>query len=257
MPLTDRVLHWVFPLTCHHCAEDLAEGDPGPLCPDCREAVRFVPDLRCRRCGVPLPYGGAFCRRCRGLKAGACRLLRAAVLYGPEVRSLVHAFKYEARRHLARPLGSWMAGSWRRHPELHCAEVLVPVPLHPQRARERGFNQAAELALMLSNEAGAPVLDALRRVRATLPQYELGRGERQRNVSEAFACALPAVRGRKVLLVDDLATTGWTLEECARALRAAGAAEVSAFVLARQTLPDAQVSAAGPGRPRAGVVGRL
>ena len=100
--LKTQVLHFLFPLTCHHCAEDLAEGDPGPLCPACQAEVRFVLGAVCAACGAPLE-DGAPCLSC--LRASPGLPIRAAVLYGAQVRSLVRAFKYDCRKELAHPLG--------------------------------------------------------------------------------------------------------------------------------------------------------
>ena len=155
--------------------------------------------------------------------------------YEGALRRLVHVLKYEQRHSLAPPLGRLMRESASE--VLAAADCAVAVPLHARRQRERGFNQAAELAAQL----GLPVVDALRRTRATAPQTELPAGQRRRNVRGAFAPARRIgfrpegadVGGASVLLVDDVTTTGATLEACARVLRRAGAREVRALTLAR------------------------
>jgi ComF family protein len=173
---------------------------------------------------------------------------RAAGLYDGSLRAILHAFKYQGRRSLAGPLAAAMA---RADPQaLSGVDFVVPVPLHPSRERERGFNQARDLALRL----GAACIDALARVRPTAPQTSLSAARRRRNVQNAFALRpaprwswIPRRRGRAVegaviLLVDDVATTGATLDACARALKDAGAREVRALTAAR--------AAAGPHSPR-------
>ena len=141
--------------------------------------------------------------------------------------------KYDARRSLAGPVAGLLC---QRGAELLAgADALVPVPLHPSRRRERGFNQAADIARHLADRSGLPTIAALRRVRATATQAELPADRRYGNVRDAFettaACAV--ARQRVVVLIDDVSTTGATLEVCARALKAAGVAEVRALTAAR------------------------
>jgi ComF family protein len=144
----------------------------------------------------------------------------------------VHHLKYRNGRALALPLGSIMA-TWCDAHALR-ADVIVPVPLHPDRLRERGYNQAALLARELERRVGLPVRESvLSRVRYTRSQMELDAEARRRNVQGAFRCADGRVRGQHVLLVDDVCTTGATIAACADALRAGGAARVEALTLAR------------------------
>jgi ComF family protein len=154
---------------------------------------------------------------------------RAIGSYEGALRAIVHALKYEGRRSLARPLADLM--KHRGAEVLAGSDCLVPVPLHPTRRRARGFNQALDLARHL----GVPVRKALRRVRATPTQTGLPAAQRHRNVRDAFALAprAPSLSGATVVLVDDVSTTGATLEACARVLKAAGAREVRALLAAR------------------------
>ena len=167
------------------------------------------------------------CPRCRR-RPHAVTKARAAGSYDGALRALLHALKYERRRSLARPLAEIM----RRYGNevIEGADALVPVPLHGRRRRARGFNQAEELAV----HVGAPVLRALRRVRATASQTDLPAGRRHANVRNAFAMRRRVdVRGMRLVLVDDISTTGATLDACARVLLDAGAAEVRALTAAR------------------------
>lgn len=167
------------------------------------------------------------CARCRRAPATIRRGV-AVGHYEGALRDILHAFKYDGRRSLARPLGVRLreAGA----DILSGADVAVPVPLHRARERSRGFNQAAELAAHL----GIPVRHALRRVRNTPSQIDLPAARRHANVRDAFTIRHRArVAGQCVVLVDDVSTTGATLESCARVLRAAGAAEVRALTVAR------------------------
>jgi competence protein ComFC len=148
------------------------------------------------------------------------------------MREAIHRFKYYNSQNLATPLGKMMVSYWQdvRLP----AEVIVPVPLHTRRLRERGYNQAALLARELGKGVGLPVLeDALARVRETSPQVDLNAEERKENVRGAFHCPDGRLAGKSVLLVDDVYTTGATLEACSLALKQRGVRTVWALTLAR------------------------
>ncbi len=235
----DALLAVLLAPDCAVCGTVLDAPARGAVCPACWRAVRRITPPVCDGCGDPLPRGrtegppAERCHRCRRPQA-LIRQRRAAGPYEGALRRLVHALKYERRHSLAPPLGRLMRESGSD--VLAAADCAVAVPLHPRRRRGRGFNQAAELAAQL----GLPVVDALRRTRATAPQTELPAGQRRRNVRGAFASARrfgfrggAGVGGASVLLVDDVTTTGATLEACARVLRRAGAREVRALTLAR------------------------
>lgn len=208
------------------------------MCAACRANVIAVGTRCCQRCGKPLPDGGAHCYHCRGSKAGKyrCQIIRSALVFGPQVRAVVHAFKYASRTHLAEELANYMAAQWPLYPQLAQAQVLVAVPLHRKKRRSRGYNQSELLAQALGRRLHLPVDNALlERVRNTPSQTEFGREGRLQNMQGAFACRLPQrVKGKTVLLIDDVATTGATLEGCAEALKSVGARRVMAYTLARE-----------------------
>ena len=196
----------------------------------------------CARCGDALPawrgndHLSGLCARCRRQPTALDRA-RAAGPYDGVLRQILHALKYDGRRTLAGPLGALMK---QRGPDvLEGADFVVPVPLHWRRLHARGFNQAEDLAVGL----GPPVVRALRRVRATAPQFGLSAPRRRRNVRAAFAPPRrglrrrrrhdPRLRGACVVLVDDVCTTGATLEACAAVLKEGGAREVRALTAAR------------------------
>ncbi len=162
-------------------------------------------------------------------------MIRAAYLYkGPAV-SLVHSFKFRGRRAAAVAAGDWMARRFELFPELGEFDAVVPVPLHKSRLTERGYNQADLLAGPVSEVLGVPCEGFLNRHRRTSPQWSLGRRARKENLRGAFAArARGEVAGMRILLVDDVATSGVSLEECAKALQDGGAKSVAAYVFARQ-----------------------
>lgn len=230
------MLHILLPRTCFSCGKDLAFDYSYPLCSSCISRIRRPGALICQRCGTVLPGGGAHCARCRGSKGKAfkCRIIRSAWLFGPEVRALIHAFKYDGYTFLAAYLGEQLALEFKKYPELSCSQVIIPVPLHPKKQRARGYNQSQLLAKELSRMTGLVAkADWLSRSRNTKPQARLNRQERLGNMTGAFQAA-PDVKGKNILLVDDVATTGATLEGCALALKEAGAKQVVAFTLARE-----------------------
>jgi ComF family protein len=203
----------------------------------------FEPPCAACRQPLPAPLEGAVCAACwASLRGGPLVVERfandhavcwacAVDHYEGRMKEIVHALKYERRRSIAPPLGALMHE--RGHAVLVDADVVVPVPLHPRREYERGFNQAEELAIHL----GLPVARLLKRVRHTPSQIDLPKDQRQRNVIDAFAVN-PSPGSRLqvpgiVVLVDDVSTTGSTLESCARVLTAAGVKEVRALTAAR------------------------
>jgi ComF family protein len=216
----------------------------GPVCGTCWSQVRILAAPFCRTCGDSLPSWRVIsvaleqCPPCRR-RSGLIEAARAAAAYEGSLREIIHAFKYEGRRGLASPLAAMMrVAGIEILGDAHC---VVPVPLHAWRRMRRGFNQADDLARRL----GVPVLRALWRVRATAPQTGLNAAARRRNVRHAFrlspflsrARRQRLVEGRIVVLVDDVRTTGATLEACAAALERAGAREVRALTVARAALP--------------------
>ena len=231
--IADSLLAVLIAPTCAACGVPLEHPTRGAVCARCWNGiVRFTPPL-CRQCGDPLPtwrvasVAAALCARC-GRHEPVVSTARAVGSYEGPLRAVLHALKYGKRQSLARPLALLMATA--------CAEILagidlaVPGPLHRRRRRARGFNQAEELARHL----GVPWTSALRRTRATDSQTDLPAAQRYANVRNAFALRRrQRVDGFTLLLVDDVSTTGATLEACARVLRLAGAREVRALTAAR------------------------
>jgi ComF family protein len=223
------------PPLCPACRTPL--GDGVGLCADCWAKLHFIEPPYCARLGIPFTYdpGPGLLSMEAIANPPAYDRARAAVRYDDVARELVHRFKYGDRLDLAPMMGGWMARAGR---ELTAqADALVPVPLHWRRLWARRFNQSAALAHAVSDIAGVPVLlETLKRVRATPQQVGLDKGERATNVQGAFRVAperKPDVKGRRLILVDDVLTSGATVDTCARALLRAGAAHVDVLVFAR------------------------
>jgi len=234
-PLRRTLLRWVFPMTCVGCREDLPRDAEGPLCRTCRGGLTLLAPPFCLVCAEPVSPTRQLCPRCAKGPSGS-PAIRAAFHYRGAAIALVHAFKFSGRRAAARTAGAWMGLALARFPELAQAQALVPVPLHPGRERERGYNQALLLAQGLSETSGLPVEELLRRTRPTRPSWFLGRRQRAENLAGAFAWAGPpgGAAGRRLLIIDDVCTSTATIKACARALRQARAAWVAGYAFARQ-----------------------
>jgi ComF family protein len=226
--------------TCAVCSTVLDDPLSGCVCHTCWAAIRPITPPICDVCGDPLPRQSGRCAPCSATDHIISRS-RSIGEYEGTLREVIHAFKYSGRQSLARPLATLMKA---RGAELLIAvDAVVPVPLHWRREYQRGFNQAAEI----SRHLGPPVVHALIRRRATRAQIELAAHQRHVNVEGAFAVKRRSLRklriaGRTILLVDDVCTTGATLNACARLLRDCGASAVysltAARVITRQSFPN-------------------
>ncbi|HXW24310.1 MAG TPA: ComF family protein [Xanthobacteraceae bacterium] len=229
------VLDAALPPLCPACRRPVA--DDGGLCPGCWSQLSFITPPYCERLGIPFAYdpGPGVLSMQAIADPPAYGRARAAVRYDDIARTLVHKLKYGDRLDLAPTLGRWMVQAGAAL--LAEADALVPVPLHWRRLWARRFNQSAALAEAIATRSRVPVSHAaLTRVKATRQQVGLTASERALNVQGAFrvrADARPEVAGRRLVLVDDVLTSGATLDACARALLRAGAASVDVLVFAR------------------------
>jgi ComF family protein len=230
--LFDVLSEAAFPIGCAACPEALAsraERGDLPLCAACERGLVACGEPFCLTCAQ---RGGAP-RRCN---EPAHLRLAAAFLFAEPARALVHAFKFGDAPDLARPLvrHAWATAAFAR---ARRPEMVVPVPLHAVRRRERGYDQAALLAREFGACAGAPDVAVLARRVPTRQQARLSARERAGNVANAFVALRPElVRGRRVALVDDVVTTGATVDACVRVLRGAGAAAIEAWAVAYEPL---------------------
>ncbi|MEP6887874.1 MAG: ComF family protein [Nitrospirales bacterium] len=233
-----RFLHALLPVQCANC--DIALGDdPVPFfCRSCWEGIQPLHGPFCPCCGRPFASSYALqyspdhlCGACRSNPPAYTRA-RSLYLYASPLREAVHLFKYNKKFGLADALGALMD---RVPIETVHTDVIIPVPLHPTRLRNREYNQSLLLADRLSRARNIPLsYDNLVRTRETAPQTELSRAVRLKNLRRAFAVRRPQdISGKRVLVIDDVFTTGTTVNECAKALRKAGASEVYVCTLAR------------------------
>ena len=230
---TDAALHVLLPRACAHCRADLPFRVDEALCAACAAALPPPPDPACARCAGALGAGAGLCRACSG-RLFACRLTRAAASYRGPAASLVRAFKFRGLPCAARAAGRVMAAGFARRPELAGFDALVPVPLHPRRERERGYNQASLLARELAAATALPVRDLLTRPVGAAPSWRLSRAGRREELAGAFAAkAGCGAKGLRLLLVGAVCASATTLEERAPALRRAGARDVAGYAFAR------------------------
>jgi len=235
--LAEKIERLVFPAVCRHCGDPFREGLSNVLCGSCYASILPDADPRCRLCGTPLPpaaFDGASLLRCRECadRTSPLEEVRCFAAYDGALRLAHHFFKFEGMSSLGPVLGRSMASivpaEWIRW-----RFVLVPVPLSPDRMRERGYNPAQILAREVSLAIRIPLRETLVKIGPRKPQMELGRSERRRSPRGAFHLGAGESVPPRAVLVDDVTTTGATLEECARVLREAGCEEVRALLLGR------------------------
>ena len=233
-----RLLDFILPTSCSFCHDPVGNSNIPLFCSTCWADFTLIQGPVCRRCGRPFDSPETLshspdhvCLACRRALPLFDQALSVGYFEG-SLREAVHQFKYRPCRNLGSPLGDWMAANVRLVMDI---DLVMPVPLHVSRLKERGFNQALLLAHRMSKTHGIPFsCDNLYRTRPTRPQVELKGVERIINVAGAFAIRQPeVVADRNVVLIDDVFTTGATMNECASVLKQAGASHVTAFTLAR------------------------
>lgn len=230
------------PPPCPACRRPKEPDEPG-ICPNCLERMPLLVPPLCRRCGQPLRGEAAqaeLCRLCRQ-EGRFFAFARAPAVYDGAVKDWIHRFKYGGERELGEALGVLMGRFLERERVLWPLDAVVPVPLHPSRLQERGFNQAEVLAKAVGAWVGRPVwTDVLQRARSTETQTKLPARARRDNVRGAFrSYRAQRIAGKRLLLVDDVLTSGATADEAARTLLKAGAAQVNVLCLAAGMLPEA------------------
>lgn len=235
--LSDRktdILDLVYPRFCFGCQRPIPAEIDGFLCPDCISRLDIIRPPCCIICGRPISAGDG--DRCRDCSNSSYYFTRGftAVLYQGLVKDCIHRFKYDSCTYLRYNLARLLIDFSRAHIDASRIEVITPVPLHWRKLRDRGFNQAAMLGKALAVELGKRYIgNVLTRPRPAQAQVKLSRQERMNNIRGVFAMRKPAgIQGKHILLIDDVFTTGATLNECSRILLAGGAAEVWVFAVA-------------------------
>lgn len=236
-PWADAVLNFIYPPVCQICQEHRADADEGYVCAECLGKVPLLKAPYCSKCGTP--FEGAItnefqCSNCTELEL-EFSFARAAVVTNPVMLEVIHKYKY-ARALWFEPFLSGLLAR-QAAPELLPGQwsMIVPVPLHPPKEREREFNQAERLAGGLAKALNIPVnKKLLRRVKPTTTQTMLTREQRTANMRNAFSYhGQENLAGEKIILVDDVLTTGATTSACAKVLRKAGAGEIGVWTVAR------------------------
>ncbi len=235
MEFQSTLFQFFLPLQCPCCEEFLEEGQQG-FCPNCLSEIHWIEPPFCSICGIPFISGGVKDHPC-----GACvihrkyfTMARALGAYEGSLQEAIHRWKYEGRTHLTPFFAEWMAEGLSRHWEPDSFDLLIPIPLHPQRLRERGFNQALLLVKELSRRTGIPYRKKiLQKKKPTIPQVNLSGPEREKGLRGVFhVIGKEELLGRRVLLVDDVYTTGATVNECSKVLLRGGAEGVDVLTLA-------------------------
>jgi ComF family protein len=236
LPWVRRAVDLVYPRNCRACATPLAEDEPGVICPACLAGAKRIAAPCCRRCA--LPFAGKLdelieCGYCKDLQFHFSRAVAACRAEGI-VRDCIHRFKYNREMYYEGHLAGWLVAGAREWLSPDAVDVVVPVPLHPLKERAREFNQAERLARHLGRALAKPVIaNCVRRVKVTATQTRLDAHARRDNLRQAFAAGRGRITGLRVLLVDDVFTTGATLDSCASLLHNEGAIDVIAITVAR------------------------
>lgn len=235
--LWDAALNLIYPPVCQICREERAGRKDGYVGGECWSQVRFVTAPFCERCGLPYPgsiHNEFVCSNC-GDVTFHFRFARSAVIANPVILQAIHHYKYNHALCFEPFLADLLARQAVPSLKEERWDMIVPVPLHPAKEREREFNQAERLARHLAPALNIPVrMDLVRRVKPTETQTKLNRAERTANMQGAFSLrGSKKLTGEKVILLDDVFTTGATTSACARILRKAGAGDVCVWTVAR------------------------
>ncbi len=233
-PFLERLFQFFLPSQCLCCQSYLEEGEKR-ICLDCLSKIRWIFPPFCTVCGAPFASTEVDCHPCSACmtKRKYFTMARALGHYEGPIQKAIHRWKYEGKIDLSPLFGEWMAEKLPQYWDPKCFDLILPVPLHKQRLRERGFNQALLLARELSGRTGIPYRkNILQKIRSTLPQIQLSGAEREKAVRKSFhLLGGEELKGKTLLLVDDVYTTGATVNECSKVLMEAGAARVDVFTL--------------------------
>jgi ComF family protein len=234
MKFPSTLFQFFLPPQCPCCEKFLEEGQQG-LCSNCLSEIRWIEPPFCSICGIPF-----ISKKVENHPCGACvthrkyfTMARAWGAYEGSLQEAIHRWKYEGKTYLTPFFAEWMEEGLNRYWGPHSLDLLIPAPLHPQRLRERGFNQALLLVKELSRRTGIPYRKTiLQKKKPTIPQVNLSGTEREKGLRGAFqVIGKEELLGKSVLLVDDVYTTGATVNECSKVLLRGGAKRVDVLTL--------------------------
>ncbi len=231
MGLLAGIRDFIAPDICPMCGVELANPDVR-LCDDCYGRFPLLPEKRCPGCGGPGDSLMKQCRECLDVEERPWQIAVSAFVFDDLARTAIHRLKYRGRRELAPFFAAHLAENWRKYADGFSPDAITPVPLHWWRRFKRGYNQSGEVAWFLSKELGIPFMKLLKRVKYTKAQVTLDAQKRVANLKSAFAGSEDA-RGKRVLIVDDVFTTGATLTAAAKALLKQKARGVAVITIAR------------------------
>jgi len=232
------LLDFIYPPFCGICGSRLIGGEKN-ICRPCWQSLTVIQAPFCRRCGLPLDSTASLCRVCRS-RQRVFSFARSWGLFEERLQRIIHLLKYRQRKSLAGPLARMLTFIMEQDRRFDAMEAILPVPLHARKARSRGYNQSGLIALGLARRTGLPLLkNGLHRIRNTPSQSGLDLDRRAVNVQGAFRVRHPEmISGKRLILVDDVLTTGATVEACATALLEADAGEVCVLTVARTPEPE-------------------
>lgn len=235
--LLSSLVNVVFPPVCLHCRRLSPEGLTGGICSGCWAAIRTWEDGQCQRCGQPTAEAGSLCQHCL-IPNWGCGDIRTIGPFEAPLSDAIHMLKYSDAKSVSRQLGTMMAERVVGDQKYNKADMILAVPLHSARKRERGYNQAQLLAEQLGKALDIPAPEGLiARGKHTKSQTTLNKEQRHKNVEGIFVVQNPArIKDRTIILVDDVLTTGATIGTCGQSLLAAGAREVLAYTAAAAPL---------------------
>ncbi|WP_099469157.1 ComF family protein [Konateibacter massiliensis] len=224
--ITEGVLNILYPHTCPICGR-IPKVDRAEVCPECKKKIKYIEEPSCKKCGKQLlAEEQEYCYDCSKREHIYTRGL-ALWVYGDEIRKSIYNFKYNNKREYARVYANEIVLRHRRKIESWNADALIPIPIHQSKMRSRGFNQAEDLCRELSKQLGVPVLsDCIKREKKTLPQKGLNDKQRIKNLKKAFKTMNNDVELKRVILVDDIYTTGATINSVAELLENMGVYEI-------------------------------
>lgn len=239
MKWLEKLMELLYPprANCLGCSSPLGNED-GWLCEDCQKRLKPIREMNvpiCERCGSPIRVISEGCKRCAGWKRDEVDMARCCYVYAPPVDGLIINFKYKGVYRLDEFLGRKIC-EMIRELDIPKPDFLVPVPMHRRRLKQRGYNQAELLARVMEREMGWNAAELLKRPRFTRRQAKLSAKKRKHNLDKAFEVE-GNVAGLRILLIDDVLTTGATANRCARALKQSGAVWVGVLCVAR-AVPD-------------------